>query len=228
MVLALCEDRLLGGIEMVMPAAWVIVSQEAICLLHRLEPGQSHHINKELGRGVFTVGKGNWNTCNIVLYCNGEDTIQRDIIYKKANEHTSVSDAQAAAAVPCTACPPAAGSEESLASRGSRNNDTWSSLCIQNTALDCRVTLITAEKSERIPSKPQVKVPGSEAACAQAHEDGADEFPKRCGVDRIKLLFLAMAQVVAVECGARQTDPLCGLVVIQKPLQLQDKHDRHV
>lgn len=66
----------------------------------------------------------------------------------------------------------------------------------------------------------QVKVPGSKAACAQAHEDGADEFPKWCSVDRIELLLLAVAKVVAVECGARQTHPLCSLIVIQKPLQL--------
>lgn len=41
---------------------------------------------------------------------------------------TSVSDGRAAASLPCTGCPPAAGSVENLASPECHNNGTWSCL----------------------------------------------------------------------------------------------------
>ena len=57
--------------------------------------------------------------------------------------------------------------------------------------------------------------PRSQAARPQPHEDRADEFAERGGVDRLQFLLLAVQQVVAVEGGARQTDSFCCLVVIQ-------------
>ncbi len=66
----------------------------------------------------------------------------------------------------------------------------------------------------------QRSLPGAQAACAQPHEDGADELPEGRSIDGVQLLLVTVAQVVTVEGGAGQTHALRGLVIIQEPLQL--------
>lgn len=64
-------------------------------------------------------------------------------------------------------------------------------------------------------------LPGAEAAGPQAHEDGADEFPKGGGVDRIQFLLLTVPQVMVIEWAPGQAHSLRRLVVVQQPLQLK-------
>lgn len=66
---------------------------------------------------------------------HGDDTSQvtlevctSELTHKTQCEITSASVGRVAVSVPCTACPPAAGSVASLALHGSHNSGTWSSL----------------------------------------------------------------------------------------------------
>lgn len=67
----------------------------------------------------------------------------------------------------------------------------------------------------------QTRLPRPEASRTESHENGADEFSKRCSIDRIQFLLLAVAQIVVVESGSWETHALCCLIVVQQPLELR-------
>lgn len=69
-----------------------------------------------------------WNDL-ITNYKEQNVSQPRNCIFPSVDKSlTSVSGGQAAAASPCTGCPPAAGSGENLASPGCHSNGTWSCL----------------------------------------------------------------------------------------------------
>lgn len=80
-----------------------------------------------------------------------------------------------------------------------------------------------AETKETKREKRNPRLPRPQASRPESHENGADEFPKRCSIDRIQFLLLAVAQIVIVEGGPRQTHALCCLVVVQQPLELRGR-----
>lgn len=67
----------------------------------------------------------------------------------------------------------------------------------------------------------EMRLPRPQASCTESHENGADEFSKRCSIDGIQFLLLAVAQVVVVESGSWETHALCCLIVVQQPLELR-------
>lgn len=66
-----------------------------------------------------------------------------------------------------------------------------------------------------------MRLPRPEASRTESHENGADEFSKRCSIHRIQFLLLAVAQIVIVESGSWETHALCCLIVVQQPLELR-------
>lgn len=82
-------------------------------------------------------------------------------------------------------------------------------------------THASTEAAAAAGTKRKRRSPRPQASRTESHENGADEFSKRCSIDRIQFLLLAVAQVVIVESGSWETHALCCLVVVQQPLELQ-------
>lgn len=65
-----------------------------------------------------------------------------------------------------------------------------------------------------------ITLPGSQPPSPQSEEDGTDQLAKGCGIDRLQFVLGAVPQIVAVECGSRETDSFRRFVIVNQPCYL--------